>query len=113
MLTPGFGYLRITNFRMNTLDDVTEQLSALEKQGDGLKGLIIDLRDNPGGLLDQAIRISDLFIDKGTIVSIKGAHQKEQPGVQGPSEFSGTQLPHCHVDQRRFSVSFRDRCRSP
>lgn len=72
MLAPGFGYLRITNFRMNTQDDVTEQLSALEKQGSGLKGLIIDLRDNPGGLLDQAVRISDLFIDKGTIVSIKG-----------------------------------------
>lgn len=73
---PGFGYLRITNFRMNTLDDVIEQLSDLEKQGNGLKGLIIDLRDNPGGLLDQAIRISDLFINKGTIVSIKGRIEK-------------------------------------
>ena len=72
MPAPGFGYLRITNFRMNTLDDVIEQLSDLEKQENGLKGLIIDLRDNPGGLLDQAIRISDLFINKGTIVSIKG-----------------------------------------
>jgi carboxyl-terminal processing protease len=76
MPAPGFGYLRITNFRMNTLDDVIEQLSDLEKQGNGLKGLIIDLRDNPGGLLDQAIRISDLFINKGTIVSIKGRIEK-------------------------------------
>ncbi|MCW8799803.1 MAG: S41 family peptidase, partial [Desulfobacter sp.] len=72
MPEPGFGYLRITNFRMNTLDDVIEHLSGLEKQGSGLKGLIIDLRDNPGGLLDQAIQISDLFLDQGTIVSIKG-----------------------------------------
>ncbi|WP_321495264.1 S41 family peptidase [uncultured Desulfobacter sp.] len=76
MLAPGFGYLRITNFRMNTLDDVIDQLSDLEKQSDGLKGLIIDLRDNPGGLLDQAIRISDLFLNQGIIVSIKGRIEK-------------------------------------
>ena len=93
MLTPGFGYLRITNFRMNTIDDVTEQLSALEKQGDGLKGLIIDLRDNPGGLLDQAIRISDLFIDKGTIVSIKGRIKKNNQEFKAHPNFPERNYP--------------------
>lgn len=72
MLSPGYGYLRITNFRMNTLADVEKYLDELEKAEGGLKGLVIDLRDNPGGLLDQAIKISDLFLESGIIVSIKG-----------------------------------------
>ncbi len=73
-LKPGYGYLRITNFRMNTAQEVQEQLEGLESQG--LKGLVIDIRDNPGGLLDQAIKISDLFLDQGVIVSIKGRLEK-------------------------------------
>lgn len=76
LLQPGYGYLRITNFRMNTLDDMEKHLTKLEGEKDGLKGLIIDLRDNPGGLLDQAIKISDLFLEQGTIVSIKGRLEK-------------------------------------
>ncbi|WP_035240075.1 S41 family peptidase [Desulfobacter vibrioformis] len=90
---PGFGYLRITNFRMNTLDDVVEQLSELEKQENGLKGLIIDLRDNPGGLLDQAIRISDLFIDKGIIVSIKGRIKKNNQEFKAHPNFPERNYP--------------------
>ena len=93
MPTPGFGYLRITNFRMNTLDDVTKQLSDLEKQGNGLKGLIIDLRDNPGGLLDQAIRVSDLFIDKGVIVSIKGRIEKNNQVFKAHPNFPEHNYP--------------------
>jgi len=93
MLAPGFGYLRITNFRMNTLDDVQEQLSDLEEQGTGLKGLIIDLRDNPGGLLDQAIRISDLFLDKGVIVSIKGRIEKNNQAFKAHPNFPERNYP--------------------
>jgi carboxyl-terminal processing protease len=76
ILKPGYAYLRVTNFRMNTLDDMEKHLKKLEGEKEGLKGLIIDLRDNPGGLLDQAIKISDLFLDQGTIVSIKGRLEK-------------------------------------
>lgn len=76
MLEPGYGYLRITNFRMSTLDDIKENLERLESEDDGLKGLIMDLRDNPGGLLDQAVKISDLFLEKGIIVSIKGRQER-------------------------------------
>lgn len=76
MLSPGYGYLRITNFRMNTLEDVEKQLSRMEDEANGLNGLVIDLRDNPGGLLDQAIKISDLFLDRGIIVSIKARLKK-------------------------------------
>lgn len=76
MLEPGYGYLRITNFRMSTLDEIKKHLEKLESENDGLKGLIMDLRDNPGGLLDQAIKISDLFLESGIIVSIKGKSQR-------------------------------------
>jgi carboxyl-terminal processing protease len=76
VLKPGYGYLRVTNFRMNTVEDMEKHLKKLEAGKDSLKGLIIDLRDNPGGLLDQAIKISDLFLDQGIIVSIKGRLEK-------------------------------------
>jgi len=75
MLEPGYGYLRVTNFRMSTLDDIKKHLGKLESENNGLKGLVMDLRDNPGGLLDQAVKISDLFLAQGNIVSIKGRQE--------------------------------------
>ena len=72
VLKPGYGYVWITNFRENTTDDLVSGLEELESAKVPLKGLILDLRDDPGGLLDQAIKVSDLFIEKGTILSIKG-----------------------------------------
>jgi carboxyl-terminal processing protease len=76
VLKPGYGYVWITNFRENTTDDLVSGLEKLESAKVPLKGLILDLRDNPGGLLDQAIKVSDLFIEKGTILSIKGRRGK-------------------------------------
>jgi len=71
-LKPGYGYIWVTNFRESTTDDLLEALEKLEK-GDGpLKGLVFDLRNNPGGLLDQAIKVSDVFLEKGKILSIEG-----------------------------------------
>ena len=76
-LKPGYGYLWVTNFRENTTDEVKKALADLEKASDPLKGLILDLRDNPGGLLDQAVKVSDIFLEAGTIVSIRGREGKE------------------------------------
>jgi carboxyl-terminal processing protease len=76
ILEPGYGYLRITNFRMSTLDDIKKHLEKLESENEAFKGLVMDLRDNPGGLLDQAVKISDLFLDQGNIVSIKGRQER-------------------------------------
>lgn len=72
VLKPGYGYLRITNFRMSTFTDIKKHLDRLESGDSAIKGLIMDLRDNPGGLLEQAVKISDLFLESGDIVSIKG-----------------------------------------
>ncbi|MBW1892441.1 MAG: S41 family peptidase [Deltaproteobacteria bacterium] len=73
-LKPGYGYIRIYNFTEKTTNDLEE---ALEKMDEELKGLVIDLRDNPGGLLPQAISISDLFLEQGTILSIKGRFEDQ------------------------------------
>ncbi|MEZ4460968.1 MAG: MXAN_5808 family serine peptidase [bacterium] len=67
------GYVRIKNFQANTFSDLKKQLDDLKTKMGGINGLVMDLRDNPGGLLDQAIRISDLFLDSGVIVSTVSA----------------------------------------
>jgi len=71
-LKQNYGYIRISNFQENTSADLESALKALESKNGSLKGLVLDLRDNPGGLLDQAIEVSDLFLESGEIVSIKG-----------------------------------------
>jgi len=71
-LKPGYGYLRITNFRDRTYSDVTAALTELESGETPLQGLVFDLRDNPGGLLEQAVKVADIFLQEGWIVSIKG-----------------------------------------
>jgi len=76
MLKPGYGYVWVTNFRENTTEDLVAALDKLQSNGKPLKGLILDLRDDPGGLLDQAIEVSDLFLEKGTILTIKGREEK-------------------------------------
>lgn len=71
-LAKKIGYLRIKNFQSNTFKDTKRHLSELSEKMGGMQGLVLDLRGNPGGLLDQSIRISDLFIDEGVIVSTVG-----------------------------------------
>ena len=66
-------YVRITSFSERTTDDLKKSLSLIQQsQGELLLGLVLDLRNNPGGLLDQAISVADSFLDKGEIVSTRG-----------------------------------------
>lgn len=76
MLEPGYGYVRISTFASRTGASLKEALSTLKKENDGsLKGLVLDLRNNPGGLLDAAVDVSDTFITKGLIVYTEGRVQ--------------------------------------
>jgi carboxyl-terminal processing protease len=70
-LEPGYGYVRITNFQRNTSKDLKSSLEELLKEN-MLKGLVLDLRNNPGGLLDASVKVVDIFLDEGIIVSTKG-----------------------------------------
>ena len=69
-------YIRVAAFSRNTAKDLKEKLTELTSQG--MKGLILDLRFNPGGLLTSAVEIADLFLDEGKIVSTKGRNTEER-----------------------------------
>ncbi|PTQ71086.1 S41 family peptidase [Pseudomonas sp. GV071] len=73
-LEPGYGYLRITQFQVNSGDEVGKALAKLKKDNDGkkLRGLVLDLRNNPGGVLQAAVEVADHFLTKGLIVYTKG-----------------------------------------
>jgi carboxyl-terminal processing protease len=70
------GYVRLTNFSKNSPQELKAVLQGLEK--DGVRGLVLDLRNNPGGLLRAAVDVADLFLSDGVIVSTKGRNYKEE-----------------------------------
>ncbi len=75
MLEPGYGYVRISAFQADTATDFERQIDTLQTQagaGKSLRGLVLDLRTNPGGLLTSAVQIADDLLDKGGIVSTRG-----------------------------------------
>jgi len=72
MIEPGYGYVAIAQCRQETVGELRRRLSQLDRQAGGLRGLVIDLRGNPGGALDAAVDIADMFIAEGRIVSIEG-----------------------------------------
>jgi len=73
ILDKSYGYLRITQFQSKTGDDLAAAVKKLKKEADGkLKGVILDLRNNPGGVLNASVSVSDAFIDKGLIVYTEG-----------------------------------------
>ena len=71
-LSPGVGYVRVKTFQEGTHRALDDAIDRLEQSKGGLNGLVLDLRDNPGGLLDQAVRVADLFLEKGIIVRTRG-----------------------------------------
>ena len=76
LLDKNIGYLRLTSFNENSAQQIEKEIKELEKNKK-LKGYILDLRNNPGGLLSQAIRISDFFLENGEIVSTKSRKSSE------------------------------------
>ncbi|HAD04427.1 MAG: peptidase S41 [Desulfuromonadales bacterium GWD2_61_12] len=78
-LEDGFGYVRVTQFQERTAEDLDVALGKIAKEnGTVVKGLVLDLRNNPGGLLDQAVRVSDLFLSSGLIVYTEGREEGSQ-----------------------------------
>lgn len=72
------GYVRVTTFNQNTMPGVKKAIEEIKAKAEGkIVGYVIDLRNNPGGLLDQAISVSDAFLDKGEIVSTRGRNEND------------------------------------
>ena len=92
---PGYGYVRISQFSDSTGPELLAALATLRKRNGGaLHGLVLDLRDNPGGVLEAAVAVADAFLDKGVIVSAKGrtADSRFQMDATPGDELSGAPL---------------------
>lgn len=89
LLSPGLMYCLITNFQSMTSTEFKKKFDELNKS-EKVEGLILDLRNNPGGLLDQAVKISDFFLKKGTIVSTKG--RKEEHNINYSAHTNGEDI---------------------
>jgi len=73
LLAPGYGYLRVSHFQNNTQETVDAALKRLESESEnGLDGLVLDLRDNPGGVLSAAVSLADTFLEEGLVVYTEG-----------------------------------------
>jgi carboxyl-terminal processing protease len=92
-LDDGYGYIRLTSFIENSSIDLEKAIRTLEKDHKQIKGIILDLRRNPGGLLDQAIKISDLFLEEGTIVSTIGRNKREKEVVYAKKDGTMANFP--------------------
>jgi carboxyl-terminal processing protease len=78
-LEDGYAYVRLAQFQERTAEDLVQGLSRLRTENGGhLHGLILDMRNNPGGLLDQAVRVADVFLDQGLIVYTEGREEGSQ-----------------------------------
>jgi len=90
MLEKGYGYVRVTQFQERTDDDLERALKTLDKDAGGLQGLVLDLRNDPGGLLTQAVKVSDIFLDSGLIVYTDGRleNQKQKYFAHKPGTWS-------------------------
>ena len=93
VLESGYGYIRLAQFQERSDRDVQKALEKLAAEKGGLKGLVLDLRNNPGGLLTQAVRVSDLFLDSGLIVYTEGRIEAQRQKYFAQKEGSWMDFP--------------------
>ena len=102
----GYAYVKITSFIENTARDLEKVLEEHESKNKKTEGLLIDLRKNPGGLLDQAVKISDMFLKEGVIVSTVGRNVKDKEVTSATKKGKRTGFPIVIlVDQYSASAS--------
>ena len=92
-LEAGFGYIRITQFQVTTGDDLVKAIKKLRKTNSPLKGLVLDLRNNPGGVLNAAVEVSDAFLSDGLIVYTKGRLPNSELRYSATPEDPSQQVP--------------------
>ncbi len=92
-LEDGYAYIRLTSFIENSSKDFKKKIQEHIKKNKSVKGLVLDLRRNPGGLLDQAVEMSDFFLDKGIIVSTMDRNKKEKQTMYAKSESTLDKFP--------------------
>jgi carboxyl-terminal processing protease len=95
LLEPGYGYVKISHFSETTTPDLERALAKLKKRSGGaLRGLVLDLRNNPGGVLEAAVGVSDVFLDQGVIVTANGraADAKFEMDAKPGDEIDGAPL---------------------
>src|SRR5437773_3492213 len=92
-LDEGYGYIRLAQFQERSDRDVQKALEKLAAEKGGLKGLVLDLRNNPGGLLTQAVRVADLFLDSGLIVYTEGRIESQKQKFFAQKEGSWLDFP--------------------
>jgi carboxyl-terminal processing protease len=93
LLEDGYGYVRIASFQEDTTQDLVKALRGLQSQKAPLKGLVLDLRNNPGGLLQEAVSVSDQFLKGGVIVSTKGRQANQQMTYSARRETTAGDYP--------------------
>jgi carboxyl-terminal processing protease len=94
LLEPGYAYVRIRSFQERTATDLDETVKRLESESGGsFQGLVLDLRDNPGGLLDQAVRVSDTWLADGLIVYTQGRDESQRQEYAARSEATQGRYP--------------------
>jgi carboxyl-terminal processing protease len=92
-LEPGYGYVRLAQFQERSDRDLQRMLEKMAAEKGGIKGLVLDLRNNPGGLLTQAVRISDMFLDSGLIVYTEGRIESQKQRYFAQKDGTWTDFP--------------------
>jgi carboxyl-terminal processing protease len=92
-LEQGYGYVRLAQFQERSDRDVQRALEKMAAEKSGIKGLVLDLRNNPGGLLTQAVRVADLFLDSGLIVYTEGRIESQKQKYSAQKEGSWMDFP--------------------
>lgn len=93
VLEDGYGYIRVVQFQERTARDLERILEKLAQDKSGIKGIVLDLRNNPGGLLTQAVRVTDLFLDSGLIVYTDGRLESQKQKYYARKAGSWTEFP--------------------